>query len=73
MNHNHKKCEHELAHCEDCDVVYCTKCNIEWIRQSLTYGSGATTIPSSPWVTYTTPYNGDPNITLCNCSHTIKE
>lgn len=28
--HDHIKCNHELKHCADCDVVYCEKCKTEW-------------------------------------------
>ena len=34
MNHKkcgkEKDCEHSLAYCKVCDVVYCPKCNKEW-------------------------------------------
>ena len=33
MKHDHTKpneCKHSLKHCEDCDIVYCEKCEKEW-------------------------------------------
>jgi hypothetical protein len=26
-------CAHELRYCEDCDTVYCSKCNREWVKK----------------------------------------
>lgn len=36
--HEHKKlkeCKHELKHCTHCDVVYCSKCQREWGKDTL--------------------------------------
>jgi hypothetical protein len=27
----HQHCEHKLKHCSHCDVVYCEKCDDEWV------------------------------------------
>lgn len=36
--HEHKKpkeCKHELKHCTHCDVVYCSKCQREWGKDTV--------------------------------------
>lgn len=30
MHHQHNHCLHALNVCEQCDTVYCTRCNREW-------------------------------------------
>jgi len=30
--HEHKTCKHTLKFCEQCDAVYCEKCQTEWTR-----------------------------------------
>lgn len=53
--HNHFvqiKCEHELKHCEQCDIVYCTKCNKEW-------KAGVETYKITTWPLVTYPLTGD--------------
>ncbi len=37
MNHDHCHCDHELKHCEHCDVVYCRKCKREWGEKKTEY------------------------------------
>jgi hypothetical protein len=32
--HEHKKCEHELKYCEECDLVFCKKCKKEWVQNT---------------------------------------
>lgn len=75
MSHNHCHCNHELKHCEICDVVYCTKCSKEWKQDwayTWTYPScyvtgttsgGTLTLASGGTLTL------DGNNTA-NCSHT---
>uniref|UniRef100_A0A6M3IPK4 Uncharacterized protein n=1 Tax=viral metagenome TaxID=1070528 RepID=A0A6M3IPK4_9ZZZZ len=29
--HEHNDCEHDLNFCKKCNVVYCNKCEKEWI------------------------------------------
>jgi len=55
--HIHSKCNHELKYCEQCDIVYCEKCNKEWKKEIYSY---------STW-----PYNlqGPNNTVPCNYSH----
>lgn len=49
--HEHKECQHELKYCTKCDVVYCDKCNKEWVKAfSLTSGPYI----NKPYITYTT-------------------
>lgn len=47
--HEHTECDHELAYCKQCKVVYCKKCNKEWGDGGHTY------IPYYPYNPYT-PY-----------------
>lgn len=44
----HEHCEHELKHCEKCNVVYCEKCGEEW-------GKFPAGIPDAPVVPYAPP------------------
>jgi hypothetical protein len=36
-NHNHSECEHELKYCKQCKIVYCSKCEKEWIETASNY------------------------------------
>jgi uncharacterized Zn ribbon protein len=36
MKHDHTQCEHEFKYCDKCKIVYCTKCDKEWIEQYTT-------------------------------------
>jgi len=48
MNHHeHHGCEHSVAFCKRCDVVYCRLCNREWGGARYWY----TTYPYSPSTT----------------------
>lgn len=29
-DHSYNGCQHKFGYCEQCDVVYCTKCDREW-------------------------------------------
>ena len=30
--HDHVTCDHVVAHCKHCDVVYCKNCSVEWSK-----------------------------------------
>ncbi len=36
-HHEHHGCEHSVAYCKRCDVVYCKLCNREWGGTSYWY------------------------------------
>lgn len=50
MKHQHNECLHSLKHCQKCDEVYCTRCDMTWGRSiwnwSYPYYSGNTTTGS---------------------------
>jgi len=46
-SHNHCGCNHELAYCGHCDIVYCKKCGREWGHYQYWY---------TPQCTYPTVY-----------------
>lgn len=35
--HEHNDCEHDLKYCKVCRVVYCLKCDLEWVLKNLYY------------------------------------
>lgn len=56
MKHNHSKCKHVLSFCEQCDVVSCEKCVMEWKKNNYAY------TPYTLNSTYT-PSGGTPSFT----------
>ena len=58
--HNH--CEHDLAHCAECDTAYCTKCSKEWGANFTYTPYEIITTVADTGVTFTDP------VTVC--SHT---
>jgi len=73
-HHEHHGCEHSVAYCKRCDVVYCRLCNREWGGASYWY----TTYPYYPRATIGTTWGTTTgsttaavgNITLTGgCSH----
>ena len=52
--HDHCQCQHELAYCQVCNVVYCKKCNREWHQD--------TNVPYTGYMSGT--------INWGNCTHT---
>lgn len=70
MKHNHSKCKHVLSFCEQCDVVSCEKCVMEWKKNnSLAWISGTNTVqaPYAPSFTTAMPLNN--NVTNSNHKH----
>jgi hypothetical protein len=64
--HNHNcGCNHDLAYCGHCDVVYCKKCGKEWKYNFYNYIYPYT----SPW-TYATTTKGYNNPTVSYSSST---
>jgi hypothetical protein len=53
----HDKCEHVLQYCKICDIVYCDKCNKEWIMK-ITYIQYPTTWIGTETVPYTITVSG---------------
>jgi hypothetical protein len=65
MTHKHCHCKHELKHCDHCDVVYCTKCDKEWMQHPYSYNIGGWTCAG------TTLYADGSSVTAANtsCNH----
>lgn len=67
MKHNHSTCKHVLSFCEQCDVVSCEKCVMEWKKNNYAYTTFGATAAATPSFATAMPLNN--NVTNPNHKH----